>query len=82
MKSIIICPFCQKPKKASESYRLKVWDYRDSSRLVKEDESGNSSYANPMLRKVSACRNCIKKMGYKVKVVKNVSVQQVQKTDK
>jgi len=63
MKAVIICAICDKPKKFSESYAVKITDYRDRAYKIGTDEGVTTIN----IRKARACRSCTKKMGYKVK---------------
>ena len=63
MKTAIICPICEKPKRESESYSVKIRDYRLSKIFF--DESGERQIIRDA--KTRVCRPCTKRMGYKVK---------------
>ncbi len=58
MKRIIICVICNKPKKFSDSYAVKVANYR-LERILEPDYD---KYV-----KARMCRTCTKRLGYKVK---------------
>jgi hypothetical protein len=71
MKKAIICYVCGKPKKYSDSYAVKVTDYKTEKEVVMGGSSGNVAkvYSNGIFveNKVRVCRTCVKRMGYKVK---------------
>jgi hypothetical protein len=76
MKRAIICAICGKAKKYSESYALKIQDFRLYSDFMQDpmfkvEENGKVEQITGNF-KVRACRACIRKMGYKVKKVKGV----------
>lgn len=62
MKQAIICAICEKPKKASESYKIAIADFRLDKGIV--DNKGVWYFPK---KKVHVCKVCTKRMGYKVK---------------
>lgn len=62
MKTAIICAICTKPKKESDSYLVRITDYRMENMKARiEDEP--YVYA----AKTRVCRTCVKRMGYKTR---------------
>ena len=60
MKRAIICAICEKPKRESDTYAVKLTDYRLGSLVGLQTEK-------PVFQKVRVCRVCVKRMGYKIK---------------
>lgn len=65
MKKAIICAICDKPKKYSDSYALKIISYKYLANPTGEELEEFTTFTKET--KVRACRVCIKKMGYHVK---------------
>lgn len=73
MKTAILCAICEKPKKESESYAMKIADYRlgyPGQKTCEVDAATHKQKTEP--KKVRVCRTCAKRMGYKVKASKKV----------
>jgi len=66
MKIAIICAICEKPKKESETYEVKLIDYRLNNATQLEARPGRSLIIQQSVV-VRVCRTCAKRMGYKVK---------------
>ena len=72
MKTAIMCGICEKPCKYSDSYAVKVEDFRVSQLLRIDRSIGTSTpvldvqYEAPE-RKIRACRGCVQRMGYKTR---------------
>lgn len=73
MKTAIICFNCNKPRRFSDSYAVKITDYSNPIELENLG-SLESAYIFPQ-KKVRICRVCIKRMGYKVKTMKKKEVK-------
>ena len=64
MKRAIICGVCEKPIRESETYAVKITDYRLNDYHINHlDGHSTAIYVE---RKIRVCRKCVKKMGYKV----------------
>ncbi len=62
-----MCAICEKPKKESESYSVKITDYRLDKVIDYSLPNTNIKDQISPTRKVKVCRVCVKRMGYKVK---------------
>ncbi len=60
MKVAIICPVCGKAKRESETYLVKIKDFRPEKLLD----------GKPFEYKSRVCRTDARRMGYKIKTVK------------
>jgi len=63
MKTAIMCPVCYKPKRYSDSYAVKIYEYDEPEVLP----GGNVIVKTDEPRKIRVCRACVKRMGYKVR---------------
>lgn len=73
MKTAIICPVCEKPRKESDSYAVKLVDYRmgiATRNMFSGDIVADKDIKQIQPVKVRVCRVCTKRMGYKVKAAK------------
>lgn len=65
MKVAIVCGICDKPKRYSDSYAIKLTRYLKSESF----SDGATPSSKPVTQKIRACRACTKRMGYKIKKV-------------
>jgi hypothetical protein len=68
MKSVIICYNCDQLTRFSETYKVKITDYKPSF-VQEEKKPETKKYVgiNEEVTKARICRKCARKAGYKVK---------------
>jgi hypothetical protein len=70
MKTAIICVICDKPKRFSDSYAIKLTKYVNADSTTSSTGTVSFTTAGATTLKARACRTCTKRMGYKIKQAK------------